>query len=130
MNAPLTLLAITAVAGLFVMALVGFNSEITGQGINIERLSPEMTKKLIAAGKKEQQPPSQPPAETKTVCDCPDYGDNIKTVKQATTIYAGISYFDCILFYDVWKLREKTKMSTQSLQMAKTFCAGVGWWPE
>ena len=50
MNAPLALLAITAVAGLFVMALVGFNSEITGQPTL--KVSKETLQKVAEGGQK------------------------------------------------------------------------------
>ena len=127
MNTPLALLAITAVAGLFVMALVGFDSEITGQGINIGRISPEMAKKMIAAGKKQQQP-SQPPVQTKTICDCPDlYGDNIVTVKEHSWV-AGLSYWDCQLFKEIIKIREEKKMSIFHLEQMKSYCTSKDWW--
>jgi len=130
MNAPLTLLAITAVAGLFVMALAGFNSEITGQGINIAKVSPEILKKVRPAIEKEEyQPPSQPPAETKTICDCPDYGGYIVTMDEHPWLVS-LSFYDCKAFKEIWQIKEKNKMKTKHLVQLKDYCELRGWWGE
>lgn len=124
MNAPLTLLAITAIAGLFVMALAGFDSEITGQGINIAKVSPEIMKKIRPAIEKEEY---QPHVETNTICDCPDYGNNIITAKEHSLV-AGLSYWDCQLFKEIYKIREEKKMSAFHLEQMRNYCTSKGWW--
>ncbi|MBW2973742.1 hypothetical protein KY346_05080 [Candidatus Woesearchaeota archaeon] len=128
MNTSLALLAITAVAGLLVMALVGFDSEITGQGINIAKIPPETLKKIAAAAKKEQQP-SKPPAETKTICDCPDYGGYIVTADEHPWLVS-LSFYDCKAFKEIWQIKEKMKMKTAHLVQLKDYCELRGWWGE
>jgi hypothetical protein len=123
MNTPLALLAVTAVAGLFVMAFVGLNSEITGQVIDISRVTPEMIKK-VQKGIEEKEKYVPPPAEP--ICDCPNYGDSILTSKQQ--FLEGLSKWDCELIKEIIKLKKELKKSTKDLDQWKNFCDM--YWPD
>jgi len=119
MNTPLIILTVIAAIGLGMMAFAG--AGVTGQPITIDRLTPEMAKKVSKAIEKEQyyQPPAGP------TCDCPDYGDSILTTEKS--FLTGLSKWDCELIKEVIKLRKETKKSTVHLETWDKACKQ--YWP-
>ncbi|MBW3004570.1 hypothetical protein KY310_01955, partial [Candidatus Woesearchaeota archaeon] len=104
--------------------MVFADSGITGGPITIERITPEMAKRIASTATNQQ---SQPPAGTQKVCDCPDlYGDRIVTMKQ-NTLYAGLSWVDCALIQEATTFRQKLKMDTAQWGMLSNLCKAHGW---
>jgi len=118
MKFPLAAFVIIAIIGIGTLAL-NFNSEVTGQPITIDKLTPEMIKK-VRKGIQEQEKYTPPPEEEG--CYCPDYAGQILTVQEAPLGMAGLSFFDCLLINEVIKLRKKTKMPTQDLESWYNVC--------
>lgn len=122
MDTPLVIFALIAVVAMGMMVFA--DSTMTGQGISIDRLDPEMAKKVKKAMEKEQY---TPPSNTKTICDCPDlYGDRIVTMKQ-NSLYAGISWFDCEIVKEIITLRQKLKMDISQWHLISNVCKAHGW---
>jgi hypothetical protein len=119
MDTPLVIFALIAVVAMGMMVFV--NSGVTGQPITIDRLTPEMAKKVSKVIEKEQYyPPPAGPA-----CDCPDYGDSILTTKDH--FLAGLSKWDCELINEVIQLRKEVKKPTTDLEQWRDFCKM--YWP-
>ena len=116
MDTPLVLFAFIAVVAISMMMF--FNAEVTGQPISIDKISPEMIKKVQKSIKEKEQyyPPAGP------VCDCPNYGGKILTVDEAPVGMEGLSFFDCMLVQELIQVRKKTKMSTQNLEQWEKYC--------
>ena len=114
MDTPLVIFALIAVVAMGMMVFV--NSGVTGQPITIDRLTPEMAKKVSKVIEKEQYYP--PPAEP--TCDCPDYGHSILTTDEQ--FLAGLSKWDCELIKEIIKLKKELKKPTSNLQQWETFC--------
>ena len=120
MDTPLVLFAFIAVVAISMMMF--FNAEVTGQPISIDKISPEMIKKVRKSIEEKEQyypPPSGP------VCDCPNYGDSILTTQE--TFLAGLSKWDCELIKEVIKLRKELKKPTTDLDQWNSFCKM--YWP-
>lgn len=122
MDTHILLLAVIALVGLGVM-LIGFGSEITGQGVNLIKLPAETQKSIISQVGKGSQAPSDP-------CGCKGlYGGNIATIDSDLGFagLAGLSNFDCILVDEIIKLRKELKLDTTSADQFKVFCKAAGW---
>jgi len=116
MDTPLVIFALIAIAAMGMMVFV--NSGVTGQPISIDRLTPEMAKKVSKVIEKEQYYP--PPTETKTVCDCPDYGHSILTTDEQ--FLAGLSKWDCELIKEIIELKKELKKPTSNLKQWEDLC--------
>ena len=121
MKFPLAAFVIIAIIGIGTLAL-NFNSEVTGQPITIDKISPEMIKQ-VRKSIQEQEKYTPPPEEEG--CYCPDYGGQILTVQEAPMGMAGLSFFDCIFVDELIKVRKKSKMSTKELEQWQNLCKKV-----
>ncbi len=121
MDTPLVIFALIAVVAMGMMVFA--DSAITGEGISIDRFDPAMAKKGQKAMEKQQY---TPPANTKTICDCPNlYGNSILTTKES--FFAGMSVWDCQLIREIIKLRKELKKSTTHLDSWDDACTSFGW---
>ena len=121
MDTPFIAFAAIALIGLGVLAVVGFDSSITGQPT-----IPISTLRQVASSFEEKTESN--PSPSKNTCACPDpYNNNIIT-KDENSVIAGMSAFDCILAKEIVKLREQLKLDTSEFDIFKNVCKSHNWW--
>jgi hypothetical protein len=121
MNTPFIAFVVVAIIGVGVLAVVGFDSSITGQPT-----LPVGTLRQFASAVPEKIESN--PSPSKNTCACPDlYGNNIMT-KQENSMFAGTSIVDCILAREIVKLKEDLKQDASGFDVFKNLCKTRGWW--